>query len=151
MIVVFVLVVSTLLFRVAGALGVGALADWQSAARWGLSVMLLLTVSAHFNRMRPDLVAMVPPTFPRPDLLVTATGVLELAAAVGIQVPQTRWLAGLGLILLMAGMFTANVSAARRNLALNGKPVTPLTLRLPMQVLFMGVTWWTTLAKGAAS
>src|SRR4029450_7043799 len=45
--------------------------------------------------------------------------------------PQTRWLAGLGLILLMTGMFTANVSAARRNPSSNGKAVTPLRLGLP--------------------
>ena len=151
MIVVAVLVVSTLLFRAAGALGVEAMASWQAAARWGLSMMLLLTASAHFNRMRKDLVAMVPPSFPRRDLLVTATGILELTAAVGIQIPQTRFLAGFGLILLLAGMFIANVSAARRKLTLNGKPVTPLALRLPMQILFIGVTWWTTLAKGASS
>jgi uncharacterized membrane protein len=151
MITVVILVVSTLLFRAAGALGVEALASWTAAARFGISAMLLLTASAHFNRMRKDLVAMVPPSFPRPDLLVTVTGILELAAAVGIQIPQTRWLAGLGLILLMTGMFTANVSAARRNLSLNGKPVTPLWLRLPMQLLFVGVTWWTTLSPEATS
>jgi uncharacterized membrane protein len=151
MIVVAVLFVSTLLFRGAGALGIEALASWQDAARWGLSVMLLFTASAHFNRMRKDLVTMVPPSFPGPELFVTVTGILEILAAVGIHVPATRPLAGLGLILLLAGMFAANVSAALRKLTLNGKPVTALWLRLPMQILFIGVAWWTSLAPGAAS
>jgi len=97
MIVVVILLVSTLLFRGLGAVGVEALASWQDAARWGLSVMLLVTASAHFNRMRKDLVAMVPPSFPKPDLLVTATGILELLAAVGIHVSATRQLAGAGI------------------------------------------------------
>ena len=150
MAVVAVLFASTLLFRTVGALGVDALASWQDAARWGLSVMLLVTASAHFNRMRRDLVAMVPPSFPKPEVAVTATGILELLAAVGIQVPETRRLAGLGLMLLLAAMFSANVSAARRGLTLAGKPVTPLWLRLPMQVLFIGTAWWTTQTPGTA-
>jgi uncharacterized membrane protein len=150
MAVVVVLFVSTLLFRALGALGVEALGSWHDAARWGLSVMLLVTASAHFNRMRRDLVAMVPPSFPKPELAVTATGILELLAAAGIQVPETRRLVGLGLMLLMAAMFPANVSAARRGVTLAGKPVTPLWLRLPMQVLFIGVAWWTTQTAGAA-
>jgi uncharacterized membrane protein len=151
MVVVLILCVSTLLFRALGALGIEALASWPDAARWGLAVMLFFTAAAHFNRMRRDLVAMVPPSFPRPDLLVTATGVLEILGAIGILVPDTRRLAGLGLIALFVAMFAANVSAARRGLTLAGKPVTPLWLRLPMQILFIAVAWWTTQAPGAAS
>jgi len=151
MAVVLILSVSTLIFRALGALGVEALASWRDAARWGLAVMLFFTASAHFHKMRKDLVAMVPPSFPRPDLLVTATGVLEILGAVGILLPDTRRLAGLGLIALFVGMFAANVSAARRGLTLAGKPVTPLAIRLPMQLLFIGVAWWTTLSPGAAS
>ena len=96
MLVVAVLFGSTLLFRALGALGIEAFASWLDAARWGLSAMLVLTASAHFTRMRGDLVAMVPPSFPAPETLVTATGILELLAAAGIQVPETRALAGLG-------------------------------------------------------
>jgi uncharacterized membrane protein len=151
MAVVLILCVSTLLFRALGAVGVEALASWPDAARWGLAVMLFFTAAAHFNKMRKDLVAMVPPSFPRPDLLVTATGVLEILGAIGILVPDTRRLAGLGLIALFVAMFAANVSAARRGLTLAGKPVTPLWLRLPMQMLFIAVAWWTTQPPGAAS
>ncbi len=69
---------------------------------------------------------MVPPRLPRPDLLVTVTGVLELVGAVGLLVPATARLAAAGLGLLMLAMFPANVSAARRRLTLAGRPVTPL-------------------------
>ena len=151
MAVVLILCVSTLLFRALGGLGLEAFASWPDAARWGLAVMLFFTAAAHFNKMRRDLVAMVPPSFPRPDVLVTATGVLEILGAIGILVPDTRRLAGLGLIALFAGMFAANVSAARRGLTLAGKPVTPLWLRLPIQILFIAAAWWTTQAPGVAS
>jgi uncharacterized membrane protein len=146
MIVVLLLVVATAVFRGLGALGVEALASWQDAARWGLALVLAFTASAHFTRMRADLVRMVPPPFPRPELLVTLTGIAEALGAVGILVPQTRSLAGGALIALFAAMLPANVSAAQRGLTLGRRPVTPLWIRVPMQLLFIGIAWWTTRA-----
>lgn len=43
---------------------------------------------------------MVPPAFPRPDLLVTLTGVLEILGAIGLFVPRTARLACICLALL---------------------------------------------------
>jgi uncharacterized membrane protein len=146
MIVVVLLFVATLVFRGLGALGVEALASWQDSVRWGFALMLAFTASAHFTRMRADLVRMVPPAFPRPDVLVTLTGIAEVLAAVGILLPQTRAVAGAALIALLVAMLPANVSAARRGLTLGGKPVTPLWIRLPMQLIFIGIAWWTTRA-----
>jgi hypothetical protein len=39
-------------------------------------------------------------------------------------------------------MFAANVNAALKGMTLAGKPVTPLWLRTPMQILFIGLIWW---------
>jgi uncharacterized membrane protein len=91
--------------------------------------------------MRKDLIAMVPPGLPRPDLLVFFTGVLELAGAIGLLFEPTRYWAACGLILLMATMLPANVSAARRGVHLRGRPPTPLWVRVPMQGLFMLWAW----------
>ncbi len=87
---------------------------------------------------------MVPPSFPRPDLFVTVTGVLEILGAIGILVPGTRRLAGIGLVLLFLAVLPANVSAALRDVTLGGRPVTALWLRVPMQLVFIAVAWWTT-------
>ncbi|MEQ4301150.1 DoxX family protein [Plantactinospora sp. B6F1] len=134
------LLAGSLVARLAGLLGVDALDGWQPALRIGLALMLLLTGAAHFAPShRRDLIAMVPPALPRPALLVTVTGVLELAGVVGLLVPaSSRWVAG-GLALLMIAMFPANVSAARRKLTLAGRPVTPLGIRTAQQVLYVGV------------
>jgi uncharacterized membrane protein len=59
-------------------------------------------------------------------------------------VPEFRRLAGICLIALLVGMFTANVHAARRGVTLRGKPPTPLWLRAPMQILFVALLWWST-------
>jgi uncharacterized membrane protein len=68
---------------------------------------------------------------------VTVTGVLEFAGAAGLLIAPVAPYAATGLALLMAAMFPANVSAARRRLSLGGKPVTPLPQRTAMQVLFI--------------
>jgi len=39
-------------------------------------------------------------------------------------------------------MFAANINAAWKRVTLRGKPVTPLGLRAPMQILFIGLIWW---------
>ena len=146
--VVQVLFGATPVFRGLGALGVAALATWQDTARWGLAAMLVFTASAHFTRMRGDLVAWCRHP-PRLEALVTLTGIPEPLAAAGILLPETRSPRRSRLIAPRGGDFAANVSAARRELTLNGKPVIPSGLRVPMQILFLGVAWWTTLLPGS--
>ena len=137
-----VLVVAALLARAAGRLGVRALDDWPSAARVGLALMLTVTASAHFNSMRPDLVAMVPPAVPNPELMVTFTGVCEILGAVGLLIPRTRRLAAIALIVFLIAVLPANIHAARAGLRLGGSPATPLVPRVLLQVVFIGLVWW---------
>jgi uncharacterized membrane protein len=136
MTVLVVLFASLLLFGGLGALGVDVLSTWQDSVAWVLAVMFQFTACAHF---------MVPEAFPNPRLLVHLTGVLEILGAVGLLIPATRGLAGL--VALLVAMFPANISAARRAVPLRGRPPTPLLLRIPMQVLFVGLTWWATQAR----
>jgi uncharacterized membrane protein len=131
------LLAGSLLARLVGLLGVDALDDWQSALRVGVALLFVVTGIAHFVKLRDDLIAMVPPNLPRPGLLVTITGVLELAGAVGVLIPTTARLAAIGLTLLLLAMFPANVSAIRRKLTFDGKPLESLPVRTAMQVVFV--------------
>lgn len=132
------LVAGFLTARLVGLLGVDTLDGWRPALAAGLALMFVLTGVAHFAaKRRGDLIAMVPPALPRPDLLVTLTGVLELAGAAALLIPTTEKWAAAGLALLMLAMFPANVSAARRELTVGGRPVTPLGLRTVLQVIFV--------------
>lgn len=142
MTVLIVLLVSWAALRAVGASGVSTLDSWRDAARYALAVMFVFTASAHFNKMKHDLARMIPPVFPNPLLLVYVTGVLELAGALGLALPQFQRLAGVCLILLLVGMFVANVHAARSGVTLRGKPATPLWVRTPMQMLFIALLWW---------
>jgi hypothetical protein len=81
MVPVIVLVVSALLFWLTGRVGVAVFRDLGLVLRAALGMMFLFTASAHWGKRRPDLIRMVPPALPRPDLLVTFTGVLEIAGS----------------------------------------------------------------------
>lgn len=84
---------------------------------------------------------MVPPSLPRSDLLVLATGLAEAFGAIGLLIPATRYWAAYGLIVLLVAMVPANISAAQRRLLLRGRPATPLWIRLPMQVMLVIWVW----------
>ena len=113
-------VIVTLVLGTLGAWFAGSLGNWDYVDSWpeaiavGLAAMFVLTGVAHFvNPLRRDMIAIVPPQLPAPGLLVTITGVLELAGAVGLLYPPTRVAAAVCLFVLMLVMFPANVYAAR--------------------------------------
>jgi uncharacterized membrane protein len=145
-VVLAVFLVSFVVFGVLGAMGVGAFSTWAEVTAWALAAMFVLTASAHFTRTREDLVKMVPDVFPARRLIVFVTGILEVAGAVGLLIPATREAAALCLAVLVVSMFPANVSAARRGVRIRGRPPTPLALRIPMQILFIGAALWVAFA-----
>jgi uncharacterized membrane protein len=138
-----VLVIVTLLARLAGQLGVRALCDWAAATRVGLAVMFCFTAAAHFTSMRADLVRMVPPAIPYPGLMVTLTGVCEILGAIGLLVPRTRRLTAILLIVFLVAVLPANIHAARTGVTLRGAATTPLVPRIALQILFITLVWWT--------
>jgi uncharacterized membrane protein len=132
-----VLAVSISVFWIAGRAGVTVFQDLGFVFRAALAVMFFLTASAHWGRRRPDLIRMVPPVFPRPDLLVTITGVLEILGAIGLLLPSTSRASSICLILLLAAVFPANVRAARQNLTIAGKHLPSLPVRSIIQLVFI--------------
>jgi uncharacterized membrane protein len=145
MIVLFVLLISLLLYRAIGALGVAALETWAGATRYALATMLVFAASAHFTKMKNDLVRMMPEWIPQPLALIYFTGICEVAGAIGLVLPYSRQAAGIALIAFFILVFPANVKAARSGVGMGGKRATPLWLRASMQVLFIALTWWSAL------
>src|SRR5262249_41107322 len=102
---------------------------WHTALRVGLAGMFLLTASALWGSRRPDLIRMAPSGFPRPELLVSLTGICEILGAIGLLVaPFARWTA-IGLALFLLAVFPANLRSAREGITMGGKPATPLVAR----------------------
>jgi uncharacterized membrane protein len=136
------MVVAIVLARALAVLGAPSGGDWHLATRIGLAVMFIFTGIAHFTSTRGDLIRMVPPGLPRPAALVTFTGIAELAGAFGLVVPATARAAAYALVVLLVAMFPANICAARIGHTIGGRPHTRLVLRLPLQLLWIGLLWW---------
>lgn len=130
-----VLIASFVLLSAVGLL-FGAYGWWDSL-RLALACMFLLTASAHWGKRRKDLIQMVPPLLPRPDLLVTTTGILEILGAAGLLIPALADYAAFALFLLLIAVFPANVHAARQRLTIAGRPVPALWPRTALQIVFL--------------
>lgn len=134
----FITLLSTfLIFRVIGFAGVSYFNEWQTALQAAVAMMFLLTASAHWGKRRGDLIQMVPTSFPRPDILVSVTGWIEIIGAIGIVIPQTSVFASLGLAILLIAMFPANIKAAREGLTIAGKPTPKIVIRTILQIIFL--------------
>jgi uncharacterized membrane protein len=92
--------------------------------------------------MKKDFVRMIPPAVPWPRAIVYFTGMCEIAGAVGLLLPEFRRAAAYALIAFFLAVLPANIHAARVSVTLHGKPATSLRLRIPMQILFIAIAFW---------
>jgi uncharacterized membrane protein len=143
----FVLVISFLLLRGLGLLGVRRLSSWREAGLIAVVIMFLFTGSTHFSAMKHDYAAMLPSPLSGNLGIIYLTGVLEIAGALGLLVPRTRRLAGICLVLYLLAVFPGNVYAAVNEVPFRGEPPTPLWLRTPIQLFFIGTVWWTAVRR----
>ena len=124
---------------------------WRDAARIGLAVLFLFTAASHFSTLKHELAAMIPPPLTGALWMIYLTGLLEAMGALGLLMPRFRRAAAWGLLVLLVGLFPANVYAALNGLTLGGSAVTPLWLRAPLQVFWIAVLWWTTLVTRSST
>jgi uncharacterized membrane protein len=145
--VLLVLGISFIILRALGWFGVKWLASWKDAGRYAMVIMFFFTGASHFTGMKHDYAAMIPEPLPRGLWVVYLTGVLEIAGAIGLLIPRFRRVAAICLVLLLLAMFPANVNAALNGIPLRGRAPTTLWLRLPMQLFFIWMLWWTSIRK----
>jgi uncharacterized membrane protein len=136
MIPLLVLTFAFAAFRLAG-IGIPYFADREHALRAAVGVMFLFTASAHWGRLRADLVRMVPAVFGDGGIWVSATGVAEILIAIGLQIPHFARAVGVCAMGMLVAIFPANAKAAREHLTLGGRPVPGLWLRLAIQLIFL--------------
>ncbi len=131
------LIVSFLIFRLIGFLGLSYFDGWETSLRIAVALMFIFTATAHWGKRRPDLIKMVPPALSNPGFIVTITGIFEIVGAIGLLIPITSSIASIGLAVLLIVMFPANVRAARKGITIGGRPSTPLFPRTILQIIFL--------------
>lgn len=86
--------------------------------------------------------SIMPPYVPLHRAAVFGSGVLEIVGGVALLVPRLRRWAALGLVLLLAAVFPANVHMALHPEQFPDVAPLLLWLRLPLQPLLMAWVWW---------
>ena len=120
---------------------------WRDAVRIGLAVMFAFTAASHFSSLKHDMAAMIPPPLTGALWAIYVTGVLELAGAAGLLLSRWRRLAGICLALLLLALFPANIYAAVNGVTLGGEPASALWWRAPLQLLWLGLLWWSSIVR----
>ncbi|WLR43209.1 hypothetical protein LC087_03150 [Bacillus carboniphilus] len=140
-----ILITSFLLFYFSGIMFVPYLSDWQNSLQFAVSIMFFFAASAHWGKRRDNLINMVPPVLSKKETIVTITGVLEIALAIALFLPATRWISSIALAILLIAMFPANIRAANQKLSIGGKQTLPVFPRLMIQIVFflsvLGAGW----------
>jgi uncharacterized membrane protein len=114
--------------------------DPRRAAAIGTGLLFLFTASGHFTQTA-SMVQMLPPWVPARELLVYATGVLEIAIALALFRHRSRAAGAWAAILVLVAFFPANVYAALQHVPMGGHAWGPayLLVRAPLQLF---IVWW---------
>jgi uncharacterized membrane protein len=111
------------------------------SSRGALAAFFIQAGVNHFVMPRPY-ERIVPPALKgKAKLLVQASGVAEIAGGVGVLMPRTRRLSGMGLVALLAAVFPSNLYMAREPASFARIPRWALYARLPLQPLMMVWAW----------
>jgi uncharacterized membrane protein len=116
------------------------------SGRIAMAFMLLFTSVAHFAFFN-GMVMTVPPYIPFKRFMVYFTGLLEIAAAIGLLFISTHYITGILLILFFVALIPSNIYAAQNHINLekadfSGKGLSYLWFRIPLQWFFIGWVWY---------
>ena len=126
--------------------------DITLAARIAMSVMLLFTSIGHFA-FTQGMAMMMPDFIPYKTQMVYFTGIIEILAAIGLQVPGLRVLTAWLLIVFFVLLLPANIIAAIKHVdyqrgTFEGKGTNYLWFRVPLQILFIVWTYMSSIRNG---
>ena len=118
----------------------------RRAARWLLVAFYALAGAGHLY-FTNAMVRIMPHWVPAPRMVVLATGVCELAGAIGLMTTRWRRAAGWALAAYALCVWPANVQHAIQDLSHGtGLPIWYHAPRLALQPL---IIWWALWASGA--
>ena len=115
--------------------------QWCMAGCIAMGVMLLFTGIAHF-KFTKGMEMMLPRFLPFKKVFVILTGVLEIAAGIGLFLPSMQKNTGWWLILFFILIIPANISATLRHInyekaTADGAGRSYLWFRIPLQLFFI--------------
>ncbi|QDX39980.1 DoxX family membrane protein [Salarchaeum sp. JOR-1] len=128
----------------------GSIARFRRPLLFVMSAFYVVAGVAHLLWPR-GFQRVVPPSLPRPRLVVYVSGVAELVLGAGVLVRRTRRVSAWGLVALLVAVFPANVHVARSDVFRDAVPSRFSWLvdvaawaRLPVQAVLVLWAWWYT-------
>jgi len=115
------------------------------SGRIAMSAMLIFTAIGHFAFTK-GMAMMIPDFIHFKTELVFITGVIEIAAAIGLLIPPLQNITGILLIAFFALLLPANINAAIHHVDYQkgtyaGNGLSYLWFRIPLQILFIVWTY----------
>ncbi|WP_419870565.1 DoxX family protein [Chryseobacterium sp. CT-SW4] len=113
----------------------------------GMAVFVVFTGLAHF-KFQQGMAMMIPDFIPAKIFWVYATGIIEIAAGIGLLIPSIREITALLLIIFYILVFVANINSSKKKINLfkadySGPGMSYLYKeRLPMQIILIAWTWY---------
>jgi uncharacterized membrane protein len=116
--------------------------EYALSGRISMSVMLVFTAVAHFTFTK-GMAMMLPDFIPYKIEIIHLTGIIEIAAAIGLFIPNIRVITGWLLIAFFIMILPSNIYAAIKQIdiqkgSFDGNGLNYLWFRIPLQFLFIG-------------
>ncbi|KMQ68908.1 membrane protein [Chryseobacterium sp. FH2] len=123
--------------------------DWNFlfAGNLGMAVFIIFTGFSHF-KFQKGMAMMIPDFIPAKLFWVYFTGIIEIAAGIGLMFPSIREMTAILLIIFYVLIFIANINSSQKKVNIfkgdySGPGMGYLYKeRLPMQVILIAWTWY---------
>lgn len=113
----------------------------------GMAVFIIFTGLSHF-KFQKGMAMMIPDFISAKMFWVYATGIIEIAAGIGLMIPSIRELTAVLLIVFYALVFIANINSSRKKINIFKADFTGPGMdylykqRIPMQIILIAWTWY---------
>ncbi|WP_426478994.1 DoxX family protein [Chryseobacterium sp. CBSDS_008] len=142
-----IILFATFILALLGTFWVQGKPDFIFSGNLGMAVFIIFTGFSHF-KFQKGMAMMIPEFIPARMFWVYCTGVLEIAAGIGLMIPAARELTAILLIIFYVLVFIANINSARKKINIFKADYTGpgmkylYTQRIPMQVILIVWTWY---------
>lgn len=113
----------------------------------GMAVFIIFTGLSHF-KFQKGMAMMIPDFIPAKMFWVYATGIIEIAAGIGLVIPSLREITAILLIIFYVLVFMANINSSKKKINIfkanySGPGMNYLYKeRIPMQIILIAWTWY---------
>ncbi|KQM34700.1 hypothetical protein [Chryseobacterium sp. Leaf201] len=123
--------------------------DWNFlfSGNLGMAVFIIFTGLAHF-KFQKGMAMMIPDFIPGKLFWVYFTGIIEIAAGIGLMIPSIRELTAVLLLIFYVLVFIANFQSSKKKINIFKGDYTGPGMgylykeRIPMQVILIAWTWY---------